>query len=532
MMSFKLFAALAAVTLASQPEPASASPGDKARSASLRPTKATAQTRAKAATASAAAGASNGRRDIWGATWKPTPGDCELLTPMIFLDGEFKPGRVSSAPPASTYAAKSRSVPNGRAAILWWRYSNSLFAFGAEVSDVRGLGTQDAHPWDTAAVSAVQREWSGWLRDYRAAGGRMDYLIGDCERWGMFRSWSLDHGDVTRIVADPRMNSSVFGVAPLRQLIGNIDYSKVVSPGPSGEYLRWNLGVGTIAAAAMREAIWGPAMQHFPMVRGSNFAGIHVLDRPAPDLNGHAQPESNIFGTAHAPVAYGQMECVSTAWFIDEADPTRLARSGSERLVRGAWGSFLLDVQAARACARNDATRPLQPWIALQAWPGDRPGSVGYVAEPVYYDEMVKHLALHRAEVFLYWNPNTMPQSSGGGHAPWSASQHEDCARRLNSVLRDVNSKTHGVVAEAATLDPLSFRSAIAMSGAKRHDGKWIWRTTVSPAAIGLRWVKSGAAAPFESGTRGRWDVTDGPIPPRLVPVLREGSLVRGEERR
>lgn len=455
-------------------------------------------------------------REIWAATWKPVPAACGMLTHMMFLEGEFSVARRSALPDPATFAARSRALPQGRAAIQWWRYSNSLFAphLDAQALAPSLSRTSTHHPWDTVAVEAVAAEWRTWLADFRHAGGRLDVLVGDCERWGIFSSWSLDATAVQRITRDPRMHQSVFGVPSLSLMLAGVDLGKVTSYQSTNDYIGWNQAIGTLATAAMRQAVWAPAQAAFPNARGSNFGGMRMLHGPAPDLNGHPQSADNVFATASAPVCYGSIEGASTAWFIDPADPTRLSKSGTTRIQRSAWFSFLFDQQTARACRRTSPEIPLHPWIALQAWPGDKPDLVGYPKDQRYHDEMVRHLALMGAETFLYWNPEKMPESSGGGQAPWTAADHAACAQRLNEVLREVNARTGGVVASTQTREAIRFDAAMVTSGALRKDGRWVWRTTVRDDVIELRSVRNGAGVPLEHNSRGRWDVTDTPVPP------------------
>jgi hypothetical protein len=117
-------------------------------------------------------------------------------------------------------------------------------------------------------------------------------------------------------------------------------------------------------------------------------------------------------------------------------------------------------------------------------------------------------------EVFLYWNPETMPASSGGGLAPWTAADHAACALRLNEVLREVNARTGGVVVSTQTRNAIRFDAALLTSGALRQDGRWVWRTTVRDDVVEVRAVRNGATIALEPNTRGRWDVTDSPVAP------------------
>lgn len=449
--------------------------------------------------------------EIWCSSWSRVPADCGFITPMMFLPGSLGPNHATPmGSSAVDLARRSRSLPVGRVAIQWWRYSNSLFAPNGtnwlpDRSDVA------PHPWDLSAVRAVAREWSAWLRDYKFAGGRLDLLVGDCERWSIFSNWGMQRRDVDRIASDSRANVAMFGEPPLRSLLGSTVIGKVNAPDQSGDYLKWNQAIGTLTAGAMREAIWSPAVAHFPALKGSNYGGVVMTDRPAPDLNGHAQPHSNVFGTAAAPVAYGQVECASTAWFIDSQDPTRLSKNGFARLERTPWCSFVMDQQLGRACKRSDLPRPLQPWIAMTAWTGVHPGTVCYSVDPRYHDEMVRHYALLGTEVFLFWNPEAATVGAG---AMWTSEERDRAARRLNAVLSEVNLHSKGVVQRPVTTEPIAFDTPIVTTGAQRSDGLWLWRTTVRDDVTELRDARTGVRVNIDAGCVGRWDVTETCDPP------------------
>ena len=459
--------------------------------------------------------------DVWVTAWRRVPPGQDLLVEMVRLEGEFVPGRPNRPPAAADIARRTQLAPPGRASILWWRYANSLFAYEADALD-RGV----ASPWVDGAISQLKGEWEPWLDEFRRAGGRLDVLVGDCEQIAKFRSWNIPSSDISRIVSDPRAQRPYLGVEPLASLVGTLDPAKVKNATPGGEYLVWNRVMGRLNAAAMDRAIFQPARTRFPELVGSNYLGMRTVDRPAPDLNGHLQPEDSIVGTHAAPSCYGQIEQVATSAFIDEADPTRVSRSGSDRLVKSPWTSFLLDVQLARSCVRGAPDVPLAPWIAQASWTGDR-GEVPYPTDRRAWDEMVRHLSLCRTEFFHSWNPPEV-----FGPAADSAMQQriaEQCSMRLIQVLRDVNGQTLGRVKQAITTEPLSLRAEIVTSGARRIDGKYVWRTSVKPGIVALRDARTGATVQLAAGELGRWDVTKTADAPRYEVALRApGSPAAG----
>jgi hypothetical protein len=451
--------------------------------------------------------------DIWVTAWRRVPPGQDLLVEMVRLEGEFVPGRPNRPPAPADIARRTQLAPKGRASILWWRYANSLFAYEADALD-RGV----ASPWVDGAISQLKGEWEPWLDEFRRAGGRLDVLVGDCEQIAKFRSWNIPPSDIPRIVSDPRAQRPYLGVEPLASLVGTLDPAKVKNATPGGDYLVWNRVMGRLNAAAMDRAIFQPACARFPSLVGSNYLGMRTVDRPAPDLNGHLQPEDCIVGTHAAPSCYGQIEQVATSAFIDEADPTKVSRSGRDRLPKSPWTSFLLDVQLARSCVRSAPDVPLAPWIAQASWTGDR-GEVPYPSDRRVWDEMVRHLSLCRTEFFHYWNPPEV-----FGPAADSAMQQriaDQCSMRLINVLRDVNGQTLGRVEQAITSEPLSLRAEIVTSGARRIDGKYVWRTSVKPGIVALRDAKTGSTIQLAGGELGRWDVTTTVEAPRYEVALR-----------
>lgn len=444
--------------------------------------------------------------EIWATAWRRVPRDCTPLSTMVRLEGEFVPGKANKAPDAVAVARATQAAPPGRAAILWWRYANSLFDFKQDAT-VGGVAT----PWATAAGAAVRNEWEQWLRTFAQAGGRLDVLVGDCEQPGKFRMWAMSAQEMDALLKDPRASQPRFGAQPLRGLVQGMDVVKAKSPSTSTDYLIWNKAMGTLTAAAMQESIFLPARAQFPKLIGSNYEGVRMLDRPAPDLNGHAQPEDCIVGTHASPSCYGRIEQIETAWWIDPQDSTKVAKSGNQRFTKTPWNAFLLDVQLARACRRSAPTVPLAPWVAQPAWTGDR-GEVPYPIDQRCWDEMVRHVALLGTEYFHYWNPpEAFAKRGGDGIAQRIADQ---CSQRFASVLRDINSATRGRVVDSASTKPISLGAEVVTTGAKRIDGKWVWRTSVRPGVRALRDRKSRAVVELASNELGRWDVTEEPTPP------------------
>jgi hypothetical protein len=441
------------------------------------------------------------------------------MSHLIYLPGHFVPGSTNIRPNPVELAQLSQQRPEGRAAILWWRYANSLFDFTSE-SQIHGGAPAQPKPYSEFAINSVRGEWGQWLQDYKAAGGRLDYLIGDCERWGMYTNWGLNQSQIDIVANDPANLGSAVGLNSMSSPFEGIATSQVLQFTTSPAYISWNQAIGKLTAAAMTRAVWDPAAEHFPAVRGSNYDGRVMTAGAAPDLNGHPQTADNVVGSAASPVAYGRIEHAATAWFIDSQDPTKLSKQGSVRIERTAWFSFLMDVQLGRACKRSDPARPLQPWFALQIWEGDQQGTVGYPKDLRYHDELVRHYALLGSEVFLWWNTASPLPTPLPGSATLS---RDDCARRFNTVVDEINQTTLGVVTETTTMDALSFSTDVVTTGARRADGRWIWRTTARPGFNAVRNLDTGTVHALTSGV-GRWDLTETAEMPRFAGHIQTAS--------
>jgi hypothetical protein len=452
--------------------------------------------------------------EIWAAAWKPVPGQLKFVSPMIWLNGYYKPGQDNESIDPEAVANQAKSLPRGRRMLLWYRYFLSFWGNRGDAVEGRN-GKSFASPWPRAAAPAVSGEWTRFLALFRYCGGELDYLVGDCEDWARFTSWGLSDEQVDAIVGDPRFGQRMFGAPSLRELTEGIQLSDVTRPQRSDAYLRWNLKLGTFTAAVMNETIWDPAKRAFPALQGSNYDGKRMLDRPAPDLNGHAQPSDNVFGTSSSPVAYGVVEQAATSWFISSTDPTKLGRTGSERLGRGPWQSFMMDVQVGLACRRQTPDAPLMPWIAPVTYPGDRQGSVGYPVDPRCWEEMVRQYALLGTSVFLWWNPESVAVPGG---PTITIERRDELPRQLDQLLSEINSRTGGSVARTLRTEPLSFRDEVFVGGAVLANGKRLWRVSVAPGIKGLTERATGRAVDLAPGELGAWVETTGDRPPDLIP--------------
>ncbi len=439
-------------------------------------------------------------REIWVSAWKDVPAGLRYVTPMLWLEGDYRPGQDNESIDPEPLARASKSLPEGRRVLLWYRYFRSFW--GARQDAIQLADRNVDGPWSQFAVTQVRSEWSRFLQLYKYCGGALDLVVGDCEEWGRFTSWSLSPGQLDAIRLDTRFGEALYGCPSLRDLTTGFALEEVASSRSYTSSLKWNCAIGRFTAAVMSHAIWEPAVAAFPRIKGSNYDGKLMVDRPAPDLNGHPQPSENRFGSSSSPVAYGAIQQASTAWFIDDSDPTQLSRTGVTRLKRGSWQSFLIDVQLGRACRRGSPNSPLMPWIALPTYAGDLPGLVGYPEDRRLWSEMVRHYALFGTSVFLWWNTTSLP-GPGGTSVP--ALGRDQMAKDLNALMLEINGQTGGLVQRTISTVPVSFRASIVTSGAVLTDGTRLWRVTVQPGIRRIKESFGGSVLEIPAGELGVW---------------------------
>jgi hypothetical protein len=447
---------------------------------------------------------------VWASSWERVPAGLDFITPQLLLEGSFDPSRPNEGLNPEALARQTQQLPKGRRALRWVRYFNSFWSTKVDALVDSASNTAFPGPWQNTAIARVVEEWSRWLFLFKYCGGGIDILVGDCEQDGCLTSWGLKAEQIPLLAGDPRWSRSFYGLPPLSELMNGVRLDRLKSAPYTGDYLTWNLQMGRFANAVLTTAIWGPAVKEFPNLVGSNYQGMRATDRPAPTPNGHPQPYDNVFGTSAAPALYGINEAISTFWFIDPNDPTKLNMKGSQRLPRGPWSSLIIDQQTIRCCRRSAPDVSITPWIASPAWPGSVKGTVGYPDDPRYFDESIRHSVLLGTDFFLWWNPSHLPVN--GEHEPHV--DNDRLAIALNELLREINSQTGGRVSRSLTVEPLRLDAQLVTSGAECGAGRYVWRTTVSPTVRGVIDRKTGVRKPLAPQQVGWWDITDEPRPP------------------
>lgn len=447
-------------------------------------------------------------RSIWVASWKPVWADLPHVTPMLWLDGALRcsPDPGDRLPDPARVAESSRTLPEGRCVLLWYRYFTTFWSCAEDEVRSNATGTAYPGPWADAAMARVEMEWTRWLDEYRRAGGRLDVLVGDCEDWSTVTNWWLKPDQFAAIRSDPRFRQPKYGLDPLAEMLKDVDLDRVLDSASSTEYLAWNLVISRLTAAEMIRAVWNPACKAYPNLKGSNYGGLRAISRPAPDPNGHPQPLDCIVGTSPSPVAYGSLLQASTACAIDPGDPTRLTRGGKDRLPQDAWSSFLIDQQQGRAARRGAPDRPLMPWIASRTFVGDDGRSIGYPKDPRYYFENIVHYALLGTEIFLWWNP------LAGGDQPLPADL--ELAQELERTMALLNRQCGGAVDRTIDASPIRFDSAFVLTGARCRDGRTLWRATFRPDVRSYRRTDTGERRTLPPNVVGEWIQTADDRPP------------------
>ena len=418
---------------------------------------------------------------IWIAAWgDPGPGVRNAFR-MIRLPGAYVPLADNESVDAEEVARELKRLPKGRRALLALRYCTSFWGVRGDATE-RGALPPVAGPWAETAMTQIAREWPRTLALLKHCGAELDLVVLDLEEWGRMSTWWLEPAQMDALRADPRWKLPILGLEPLSSRLADLERMPVADikrAGPQGAYLKWNLEIGRTTAHIMSEALWNPARAVFPSLVCSNYQGFRSRDRPAPDGNGHQQPQDNIVGNAASPSLYGEVESIVNL-AVDANDPTRIAWNGTSRVARSPWMSFLLCHQRARACVRGAPETPLMPWIANASYPGDDPAKpvVAFPRDLRCYDENVRHAALLGVPTFLWWRAN--------------GESSESDTRRLDDLVTEINARTLGRIRQPANVEPISFLSEVVVTGGRRHDGKWVWRVSASPEVAALRETGTG----------------------------------------
>ncbi len=466
---------------------------------------------------------------VWVATWGSVPSGLRFVSAMAWLRDErsgFETFGVSGSLPLqiARVATELKALPAGRRAMHLWYYRDGILNHPADRVPRLDVGVRS--PWPTTAEAQVKFQWTTALNGLAAAGAKPDYIFLDNEESGLLTNWHLTATQIDMFMEDPRFNDAL--------LISQATSMGVMTQAPTGTtfigpqagkgYLAWNLIIQAMTNDAVSRALWLPAKTKFPNLKGSAYQSAAIAyEHAMPDLNGHAQPLANRFGTSSAPALYGWINGAGLYCSIDPNDHTRLLLgAGGTPIGRSAWMAFMMDVQMGRAVRRCDSA-PMQPWILSPSWEGEPAGTACYKLDPRYYNEMIRHVALLNTDVFQLWNPPTL---QNGIETTLSRDRRFAEARALESVLADVNVRLNAK--PAATLDAsrLAWDARIIATGSKVAANAYVWRVTAMPGVHSFQVGSGGPIVSIPSGAVGVWLTSARAELPQLRPIGGETSAL------
>jgi len=459
---------------------------------------------------------------VYVAYWEPWIGSTSLsyITPIVWVNGITQidngaPFSVNESLRAkqtitgfTAIADKFKTIAPGKRVLGTYRYHFKQSFLGSTF-DTAGLGLTYS-PWFDDAISKVQAEWNPWIDGLVSNGVTFDYWAFDNEdalsgffNWsipGLKNSIKTTNAEVLRaITSDARFTQSKHGITALSTQLQGVNLNVVLEGANGGNtaYLAWNNALHSLGVAGLNQALWNYTKTQIPGLRGSNYDGVITTNKPPPDLNGHQQPFSAIFGTAASPFMYGELSGILTSWSISDSDPTRLVvGSGGQQLPLSAWTAFVVDQQETRSCKRSSPSTPLQPWINGLGYTNSK-----YNLDRRYYYENITHTFLLGAEIFYLWN---------GGDGGLTDAERTAHGITLNSHIASLNTLLGGKVPQSSSSSTtaISYRDLYVTTGAKLHDFKYIWRTTFNNQIIQAINNATGITYTLGGLTCGIWDTS------------------------
>lgn len=403
-------------------------------------------------------------------SWEPPAPGVRNLTGFIWIDlSEIGPHSYALDP--VTAAEVSRKRGPGRAVLFIWTGHNLIGDPADRLTDGAGRVCEvpgARNPWPEHKVAVVAKRVEAFFSAFKAAGGRLDFLVLDQEE--NLSMWGLNEAQIRAIWDDPR-----FG--PYRETIGDPaailsdcrppayrvgdDLARIVAEGDK-PYMKWNRIQQELYNAALNRAVYEPVKKLYPDARVSNYDSYRVVaPNVVSDSNGHLIAGlSTLFGNRASPQLYG----FSQFQHRPRMDGTPYGHAPFDILR---W-----QLNNARAFSRSNPGIFL-PWICHKSWPGD----VAYPHQNDdndYYQELVYHLALMGADDLLLWNP-----------APWVATQDTAPFRKesddlvLDACLEILNRSFAGKRPEPLSPGGPDWNSPLLVTGARLANGRSLWRVTV-----------------------------------------------------
>ncbi len=407
---------------------------------------------------------SGARRALFEAwCWSPAARADKNLYPMVWVrhSNYADPGKI---------AAEASRLPHGRVALFMWNAASSLLKGSLDASrTAAGRPTQYPSPWLDQGAAQISAKMTRFFREYKAAGGRLNYLVLDYEAG--LGSWSMSKANLLAISADPRS-------AALKKKLGfsNLLSVGTSAGGPCSERCRriWNEMMGHIVATALNHAIYRPARKIFSRLRAGNYDNVIMLGLIAPDENGYYQPLDTIFGNVQNPSYYNRIAWGLRGWLATQ-----------ETGGHGPFATLRYELLNLEAIQRG-AHPPIVPWISYKS----------YVKNNPYYRELIYQLAMRGVNHFLYWNPRA-----------WLKGQiltttHDNTV--LNNCLTVLNKKLGSTPGKALGTGAITWNTALLVAARTTSTGRILYRVTVPPGtkAIGIH---PGRRPVATNGKTGVW---------------------------
>ncbi|MDA8376899.1 MAG: hypothetical protein M0Z50_07550 [Planctomycetia bacterium] len=377
------------------------------------------------------------------------------LLPILYIHN-----RDYSHPAAM--ARKSQQLPAGRAAIFLWNAAPNLLT--CPQNTCRTPEDQPTHfpsPWLSAGAAQIQARMAAFFRRYKAAGGRLNYLVLDYEAG--LTSWQLKLPDIQAIEHDPRSTE-------LTAQLGFPYLSSIFFPGPNRR--KWNLQMGQRVAKALNTAFFQPARMSFPDIAASNFNGLNMRSPYiVPDINNHYQPCACVFGNCQSPALYGDIGGLA------------YASPGGRPYGKTPFAILRYELMYLQGVQRS-SNLPVVPWVAYKHY-----GKIG-----IYYKELIYQIVMRGCNQLLYFNP-----SGKNGVAPGDN-------KYLNQLLSNLKNKLGNNPSMTVSTDLIRWNNSLLVAARHCSNGQVLYRLSVPPGTREVEELPNGYLI-NTAGKTGVWRV-------------------------
>ncbi len=426
------------------------------------------------------------QRVFWAWCWSAPAASDHNLYPMIWVH------HADYATPAKI-AAETRAIPAGKVALFFWKGAASLLSSRVDTCrTAHGRITAFPGPWLLGGADELGGRLGRFFRRYKAAGGRLNYVVLDYEAG--ITCWQISSAGARAIQADPRFTA-------LARRLGFTNMQLIFHAGVARRM--WNLLAGQRVATALNRAFYRPARASFPQVQASNFGGVAMLGlRMAPDVNGHYQLEDCIFGSGQSPAFYG-----TVGGLAHEI-------KGGHVYGGSSFAALRYEMMYLQATMRSSC-KPVVPWIGY-------PEFAHTAYAQAYYRELIYQLALRGADRFLYWNPRAWRKNQ-----KYMSNGRDD--RLLNHCLTVLNNKVGQVPGRVLDTGAVQWNSPLLVAGRVTSAGYILYRVTVPPGTHGIV-AEPGDRQISTRGRVGVWVKSAGSQPLTFTarPQVRGGGLRGG----